>query len=179
MTYRVTTRPGLSNGRPHRATVTDALHRKESYNIVSKADVLVNPPATDWAARTRSRGRSHRRTRTGSRSTDCESTSAATPCGTSTETSAKREDLLVKEFTDNRSDRTLLVAAEAQRGHADEMAAAAATITMAALESGLAVELAVPNGAVEQGYGDTHRTRLLELLARADAVQPAGQTTPT
>ncbi|WP_424001287.1 DUF58 domain-containing protein [Haloarcula salina] len=83
--------------------------------------------------------------------------------------SAKREDLLVKEFTDTRSDRGLLVVAEASEGRADEMAAAAATITMAALEHGLAVELAVPNAAVSKGYGDTHRTRLLETLARAEA----------
>ncbi|WP_135305335.1 DUF58 domain-containing protein [Haloarcula amylovorans] len=86
--------------------------------------------------------------------------------------SAKRDDLLVKEFADQRSDRGLLVVAEAEDGHGDEMAAAAATVAMGALESGLAVELAVPGGTVESGYGDTHRTRLLELLART----PAGET---
>lgn len=83
--------------------------------------------------------------------------------------SAKREDLLVKEFADARSDRGLLVVGEASEGHADEMAAAVATVAMAALEHGLAVELVVPNAAVSKGYGDTHRTRLLETLARAEA----------
>ncbi|WP_254273249.1 DUF58 domain-containing protein [Haloarcula marina] len=86
--------------------------------------------------------------------------------------SAKRDDLLVKEFADRSSDRGLVVVAEADEGHDDEMAAAAATIAMGALESGLGVELVTPGGAVEPGYGDTHRTRLLETLA----LTPAGET---
>lgn len=86
--------------------------------------------------------------------------------------SAKRDALLVKEFADQRSDRGLVVVAEAFGGNADEMAAAAATVAMGALESGLAVELIVPGGSVPSGYGDTHRTKLLETLART----PGGET---
>lgn len=83
--------------------------------------------------------------------------------------SAKREELLVKEFADQRADRALLIVGEADQGHGDEMAAAVATLAMAALETGLAVELSVPGGQVGGGYGDTHRTRLLETLARTPA----------
>ncbi|GGN98370.1 MULTISPECIES: DUF58 domain-containing protein [Haloarcula] len=83
--------------------------------------------------------------------------------------SAKRDDLLVKEFADRNSDRGLVVVAEADDDYADEMAAAAATVTMGALESGLAVELVTPGGSVDAGYGDTHRVRLLETLARTGA----------
>ncbi|WP_276270635.1 DUF58 domain-containing protein [Haloarcula litorea] len=86
--------------------------------------------------------------------------------------SAKREDLLVKEFADRDSERGLLVVAEGTDDHADEMAAAAATVAMGALESGLAVELVTPGESVGPGYGDTHRTRLLEALART----PGGET---
>ena len=174
VTYRVTyTDRGEQQAGPVDATVTDALGLvAERYTIESRTSVLVYPPVyrlggTDAFARTFTPENEDRQSFDRLR----EYVSGDSLRNVHWKSSAKREDLLVKEFTDNRSDRTLLVAAEAQRGHADEMAAAAATITMAALESGLAVELAVPNGAVEQGYGDTHRTRLLELLARADAGQ--------
>ncbi|MDT3433765.1 DUF58 domain-containing protein [Haloarcula sp. 1CSR25-25] len=156
---------------PVDATVTDALGLvAERYTIASRTDVLVYPPVyrlggTDAFARTFTPESEDRQSFDRLR----EYVSGDSLRDVHWKSSAKREDLLVKEFTDSRSDRDLLVAAEAGRGHADEMAAAAATIAMAALESGLAVELAVPNGAVEQGYGDTHRTRLLELLARAEA----------
>lgn len=172
VTYRVTyTARGEQRAGPVEATVTDALGLlKESYIIESRTDVLVYPPVyrlggADAFARTFTPESEDRQSFDRLR----EYVSGDSLRDVHWKSSAKREDLLVKEFTDNRSDRSLLVAAEAERGHADEMAAAAATIAMAALESGLAVELAVPNGAVEQGYGDTHRTRLLELLARADA----------
>jgi len=81
--------------------------------------------------------------------------------------SAKRGDLLVTEYDDDRGDGELLVAARADPGHADAMAAAAATIAVGALRSGFAVELAAPNGTVASGFGAAHRTRLLEALARA------------
>ncbi|MFC7075435.1 DUF58 domain-containing protein [Haloarcula halophila] len=83
--------------------------------------------------------------------------------------SAKRDEMLVKEFADHHSDQGLLVVGEADEGVADEMAAATATVAMAALEAGLTVELTVPGGTVSKGYGDTHRTRLLETLARTGA----------
>ncbi|KAA9399630.1 DUF58 domain-containing protein [Haloarcula sp. CBA1130] len=172
VTYRVTyAARGEQQVGPIEATVTDALGLvAETYTIDSMTDVLVYPPVYQL-------GGQEAFTRTFSpESKDRQSfdrlreyVSGDSLRDVHWKSSAKREDLLVKEFTDSRSDRSLLVAAAASEGYADEMAAAAATIATAALESGLAVELAVPNGAVEQGYGDTHRTRLLELLARADA----------
>ncbi|WP_277543264.1 DUF58 domain-containing protein [Haloarcula laminariae] len=80
--------------------------------------------------------------------------------------SAKRDDLFVTEFDDDSEDRELLVAGRAKPGHADAMAAAAATVAVGALRSGFAVELAVPGGTVPAGYGDRQQTRLLEALAR-------------
>jgi uncharacterized protein (DUF58 family) len=79
--------------------------------------------------------------------------------------SAKRDELLVKEYDDHRSDDGILVVGEATPGTDDAMAAAVATVTMAALDGGVAVELAVPGGSVPAGFGDSHRTRLLEVLA--------------
>ncbi|NLV13281.1 DUF58 domain-containing protein [Haloarcula argentinensis] len=174
VSYRVTyTGRGEQRVGPVDVTVTDALGLvTERYTVESETDVLVYPPVyrlggADAFARTFTPESEDRQSFDRLR----EYVSGDSLRDVHWKSSAKREDLLVKEFADSRSDRTLLVAAEAREGHADEMAAAAATITMAALESGLAVELAVPNGAVEQGYGDTHRTRLLELLARAGAGQ--------
>jgi uncharacterized protein (DUF58 family) len=172
VSYRVAyTGRGEQRAGPVEVTLTDALGLvAERYTIVSTTDVLVYPPVyrlggTDAFARTFTPESEDRQSFDRLR----EYVSGDSLRDVHWKSSAKREDLLVKEFADSRSDRSVLVAAEAERGHADEMAVAAATITTAALESGLAVELAVPNGAVEQGYGDTHRTRLLELLARADA----------
>lgn len=80
--------------------------------------------------------------------------------------SAKRDDLLVTEFDDDSEDRELLVAARAKAGHGDAMATAAATIAVGALQSGFTVELATPDTTVPAGFGERHRTRLLEALAR-------------
>jgi len=81
--------------------------------------------------------------------------------------SAKRDDLLVTEYDDDTEDRELLVAARAKPDHDDAMAAAAATVVVGALQSGFTVELATPDTVVPAGFGDSHRTRLLEALARA------------
>ena len=82
--------------------------------------------------------------------------------------SAKRDELLVTEYDDDSDDRDLLVATRAGSGHADSMAAAAATVVVAALQSGFSVGLATPATVVPAGVGASHRTRLLEALARAD-----------
>ena len=83
--------------------------------------------------------------------------------------SAKRGDLLVTEFDDDSEDRELLVAARAEAGHADAMATAAATVAIGALRSGFTVELATPETTVPAGFGERHRTRILEALARTGA----------
>jgi len=80
--------------------------------------------------------------------------------------SAKRDDLLVTEFDDDSEDRELLLAAQSADGHGDAMAAAAATVAVGALRSGFTVELAAPSQRVPAGFGERHRTRLLEALAR-------------
>ncbi|MFB6222458.1 MAG: DUF58 domain-containing protein [Haloarcula sp.] len=172
VTYQIRyTDRGEQHAGPVEATVTDALGLvREEYTISDRTEVLVYPPVyrlggSEAFARTFTPTSEDRQSFDRLR----EYVSGDSLRDVHWKSSAKREDLLVKEFADTRNDRGLLVAAEAREGNADEMAAAAATVAMAALESGLAVELAVPNSTVERGYGDTHRTRLLELLARASA----------
>jgi uncharacterized protein (DUF58 family) len=80
--------------------------------------------------------------------------------------SAKRDELLVTEFDDDSEDRELLVAARAEDGHGDAMAAATATVAVGALQSEFTVGLATPSERVPAGSGERHRTRLLEALAR-------------
>lgn len=79
--------------------------------------------------------------------------------------SAKRDDFFVMEFTPERQTDSVSIVAEADRGGADRMASAAATLTLAALEAGLAVELTVPDGHLSTGQGDTYREKALHLLA--------------
>ena len=83
--------------------------------------------------------------------------------------SAKRDDLLVMEFAAAQEEETVHIAAEAADGYADEMAAAAATLALSALESGLSVALTVPDGNVRPGEGDEHRKTLMRLLAETEA----------
>jgi uncharacterized protein (DUF58 family) len=82
--------------------------------------------------------------------------------------SAKHDEYLVMEFSPGERTETVTVAAEADDDHADRMAAAAATVALAALEAGLTVELAVPDASLPAGAGDAHRENALRLLAGAD-----------
>jgi uncharacterized protein (DUF58 family) len=81
--------------------------------------------------------------------------------------SAKRDELLVVEFSSEEREGTVSIAAEARPGHADEMAAAAATLAAAALEDGLSVELTLADDHLPAGTGERHRGRVLDALARA------------
>jgi len=83
--------------------------------------------------------------------------------------SAKRDDLLVTEFTDPVGDDGVSIAARGTEGHEDEMATAAATLLVGALRAGLTTALAVPNGSLDAGHGQTHQQQALALLARAPA----------
>jgi len=83
--------------------------------------------------------------------------------------SAKRDDLLVTEYTDPVSEEGVTIAARATEGHADAMATAAATLLVGALRSGLTTALVVPNGSIDEGHGQTHQQQALELLARTTA----------
>jgi len=83
--------------------------------------------------------------------------------------SAKRDDLLVTEYTDPVSDEGVTIAARATEDHVDDMATAAATLLVGALRSGLTTALALPNGSIDEGHGQPHQQRALELLARTTA----------
>lgn len=78
--------------------------------------------------------------------------------------SAKRDDLVVREFTDDGDRRTVTVAASATVGHADRMAEAAASVGVALLDEGVHVSLSTPGGTVAAPPSDAGR--LLEHLAR-------------
>jgi uncharacterized protein (DUF58 family) len=82
--------------------------------------------------------------------------------------SAKRDDFLVMEFAPTKRTETVHVAAGADEGRADRMAAAAATVVFAALDAGLKIELTTPDGHLPPGSGDTHRENALRLLARSE-----------
>lgn len=83
--------------------------------------------------------------------------------------SAKRDDLLVMEFTESSHSGTVTFAADATEGYADSMATATATIATATLDAGYDVALTVPTDDVPAGGGDHHRKRLLRALAGVGA----------
>lgn len=81
--------------------------------------------------------------------------------------SAKRGDLIVKEFVAETDASAVRVAAGGARDAADEMAEAAATLCLAFVRSGIPVTLSTPSGVVEAAAGDDRPP--LEHLARAEA----------
>jgi uncharacterized protein (DUF58 family) len=81
-------------------------------------------------------------------------------------TSAKRDGFYVMEFAPTNRSGTVTVAAGAAEGYAGEMATAAATLAVGALDLGFEVGLAVPGGTLAADRGDAHREALLCLLAR-------------
>jgi uncharacterized protein (DUF58 family) len=91
--------------------------------------------------------------------------------------SAKRDDLLVMEFSQPTQTGAVTIAADAAQGYADEMAAATASLALAAMDLGLEVAAIVPADALPAGRGERHRERLLRLLARTGAgALPEGAT---
>jgi uncharacterized protein (DUF58 family) len=85
--------------------------------------------------------------------------------------SAKRGDgdLVVKEFVGETTRGTVAVAASAATGHADDMASAAASVALLAMDAGYSVQVACPAGELPAGHGDDHRRHVLELFARTGA----------
>ena len=81
--------------------------------------------------------------------------------------SAKRDDLIVKEFGSDADAEAVTMVAGATDGHADEMAEAAASVGMVLLDADVPLSVATPDGATEVPPGD--RTALLERLAVATA----------
>ncbi|SDZ92857.1 Protein of unknown function DUF58 [Haloplanus vescus] len=68
--------------------------------------------------------------------------------------SAKRDDLVVREFADEDDASTVTVTANAAPGHADRMAEAAAAVCVALLDEGVTVALTTPDGHVTVAPGD-------------------------
>jgi uncharacterized protein (DUF58 family) len=90
--------------------------------------------------------------------------------------SAKREDLIVKEFSaDNRS-QAVTVSLAAERGCADRMAEAGASVVVALLRAAVPVTLVTPAGTVDLTPGD--RRQALERLARVGHGTPSPDETP-
>jgi len=93
-------------------------------------------------------------------------------------TTAKDPDgIYVTEFADREVDEDVVIAASSETGAADEMATAAASIAVMALEADLGVALRLPEVDVPLGYGPTHRESVLEALATTDGGRlPEGKT---
>ncbi|WP_436911380.1 DUF58 domain-containing protein [Halosimplex marinum] len=84
-------------------------------------------------------------------------------------TAKSPDEIYVTQFADNRvEDDEITIAATGQAGSIDEMAAAAASVAVMALDAGLAVELRLPDAHVRMGRGEGHRQRLLAALAETD-----------
>ena len=79
--------------------------------------------------------------------------------------SAKGDGYLVMEFAPTRRNETVSIVADGPREGVDEMAAAAASIVVAAVAAGLGIEVTVPSGHLPEGQGDTHRRNAMRLLA--------------
>ncbi|MFB6352696.1 MAG: DUF58 domain-containing protein [Halobacteriales archaeon] len=77
------------------------------------------------------------------------------------------EDLVVKAFSADEGASSAVVAAESEPGHADEMAAAAASVVAVLLAAGLRVGLATPEARLEPRAGREQRDRALDELARS------------
>jgi uncharacterized protein (DUF58 family) len=80
--------------------------------------------------------------------------------------SAKRDDLIVKEFVADDADDAVVLAAGGDREAADLLAEATASIAVALSAAGVPVHLHLPDAEVDPGLGGDHRTRLLVALAR-------------
>jgi uncharacterized protein (DUF58 family) len=81
--------------------------------------------------------------------------------------SARRadEEFVVTEFAAE-DEGGISVVCEAEPGHADAMASAAASVGLYLLNADLVVDVTVPDGSVEEGRGDEQRAEVLALLAR-------------
>jgi uncharacterized protein (DUF58 family) len=81
-------------------------------------------------------------------------------------TSAKRDDLIVKQFVADEDDDAVVLAGGGDPADADLLAEATASLAVALSQAGVPVHLALPNATVESGLGGDHRVRMLEALAR-------------
>jgi uncharacterized protein (DUF58 family) len=82
---------------------------------------------------------------------------------------AKRDDLIVKEFAAESEQLRVSIAGGARNNGADALATAVGSIALAVLDDGVPVDVVLPNGRVEASPGPEGRRKLLELLAHATA----------
>jgi uncharacterized protein (DUF58 family) len=84
--------------------------------------------------------------------------------------SARRadEEFVVTEFAAE-DEGGITVVCESESGHGDAMASAAASVACYLLNADLVVDVAAPDGVVDEGRGDEQRDAVLGLLARTDA----------
>ncbi len=82
---------------------------------------------------------------------------------------AKRDELIVKEFAAEAETEAVQIAAGATAGNADGMARATASIALALLDDGIPVDVQLPDGDVQAGPERAGRIRLLERLALVGA----------
>jgi uncharacterized protein (DUF58 family) len=76
------------------------------------------------------------------------------------------EGLVVKHFSTDDSTNSIRVAAESDVGHADEMAAAAASLAVHLLTAGHRIEFATGDASLDARGGAEQRDRVLDALAR-------------
>jgi uncharacterized protein (DUF58 family) len=81
--------------------------------------------------------------------------------------SAKRDDLVVKEFAAESMADAISITAGARVGHADEMAETVASLATVLVDAGIPVAVSTPNGRVSVGSGGL--TTVLEHLALASS----------
>jgi len=81
-------------------------------------------------------------------------------------TTAKQDELVVKEFAAQTEQRRVAISGGARGGTADDLASAATSIALALFDDGVPVEVSVPNGRVATDPNPEGRRRLLGLLAR-------------
>lgn len=79
---------------------------------------------------------------------------------------AKHDDLLVVEYDPAQRTDPIHVVVDGPVSLADELAAAAASLTFVALDAGLEVSLTLPDEQVSDGRGANHRENVLRVLAR-------------
>lgn len=75
------------------------------------------------------------------------------------------DDLIVKRFADDQDSRSVMVAGMGDEDRGDEMAESVASITIALLETGVAVGVATPSGTIDPDTGVAHRERIIDHLA--------------
>lgn len=84
--------------------------------------------------------------------------------------SAKRDDLVVKEFAAESMTDAVSISAGARVGHSDDMAEVVASIAAALVDAGIPVRVATADGTVSAGSGNL--TTVLEHLALARGGKP-------